>query len=73
MDMFATRTRLLLSIFGDSKSCFHILSEFAIIGCEGKGRDEVLEMPKLSMNLAIRLFLVELESIVLGRGLRWWR
>ena len=34
MDMFATRAKLLFSIFGDSKSCFHISSEFAIIGCE---------------------------------------
>ena len=34
MDMFATRANLMFSIFGDSKSCFHIPSEFAIIECE---------------------------------------
>ena len=45
--------------------------EFAKIGCQGKGRDEVLEMPKVNMNLAIRLFLVEIDSIEPGNGSRW--
>ena len=47
--------------------------EFAKIGCQGKGRDEVLEISKVSMNLAIRLLLVKIDSIVPRSGSRWLR
>lgn len=45
--------------------------EFAKIGCQGKGKDVELKLPEPRMNMTARVLLVELDSIVPGKGIRW--